>query len=60
MKADIDRNGCLTVSAENGVEAYALQKWDVEAAGSHGVLAIDTESFINTCGAGQGPRGKEA
>jgi len=27
MKAEIDRDGQLTISAETGLEAYALMKW---------------------------------
>lgn len=30
MKAEIDINGILTISAENDLEGYALQKWSLE------------------------------
>lgn len=30
MKATIDESGCLTVEAENPLEAYALKKWNEE------------------------------
>lgn len=52
MKADMDKHGCLTVRAETGVEAYALQKWWVECAGNHGVFAIDVDAFEKVCGIG--------
>ena len=27
MKASLDVDGCLLIEAENGVEAYALNRW---------------------------------
>ncbi len=30
MRAEIDRNGVLTVKAETETEAFALREWDVQ------------------------------
>ena len=31
MKATMDSQGMITISAENGVEAFALSEWDKKA-----------------------------
>lgn len=39
MRANIDRGGRLIVTAETGLEAYALRKW-IDDGEPHGVLRI--------------------
>ena len=44
MKADIDENGCLKITAETGLEAFALKVWHEDC--TSGRLAhYDYESF---------------
>lgn len=46
MKAELDENGVLTVSAENPLESYALRKWITEV-GNKAKL-IDGREYLDS------------
>jgi hypothetical protein len=46
MKTQITREGRLIVSAENDLEAFALDAWWQKYKSSDSVLRVDTETYL--------------